>query len=85
MDKEKFQRANELDAEIKASKAAVTQMKELLSMGLVKPDDVVECFLDSMPEEHVRRLSALAIGMVQERKDFLEAKIEKLNKEFDEL
>ncbi len=85
MDREKLQKANELVAEIKASENAVAQMTDMLSIGLSSPADVVECFLDAMPDEMVRRLSALAVGMAQERRDFLMNKVERLNKELDAL
>ena len=85
MDREKLQKANEIVAEISAGETAIKEMEGLLTMGMASPADVVECFVDSMPNEQIRRLSALAIGMAQERKDFLVNKIERLNKELDEL
>ena len=85
MDREKLQKANEIVAEISAGETAVKEMEGMLSKGMASPADVVECFLDTMPDEQIRRLSALAIGMAQERKDFLVNKIERLNKELDEL
>ena len=85
MDREKLQKANEIAAEISSGETAIKEMEGLLTMGMATPTDVVDCFLDCMPNEQIRRLSALAIGMAQERKDFLVNKIERLNKELDEL
>lgn len=85
MDREKLQKANEILAEIKSCETSVEQMTGLLSMGIATPVDVVDCFLDSMPDESIRRLSALAIGMAQERKEFLVNRIDRLNKELEEL
>jgi prefoldin subunit 5 len=85
MNRDVLEQANRISKEIDDCKSALESMEGLLNMGMVKPVDVIDAFLDTMPSEFVRRLSALAIGMVQERKDYMKSKIENLNKELDEL